>query len=88
MHHARLEWSLLVMLALMFSVGAMQAARADDREAAKKACMDDYKKYCTGIFPGGGRVKKCLSDNLSRLEPACRDNVARNASDSKATKAK
>lgn len=64
------------------------AHAADDREAAKKACMGDYKKYCSGVWPGGGRVKKCLTDNLDKLEPPCREIVSRNAGASKGSSTK
>lgn len=73
-------------LALATAAGSPQRAHAaDDREAAKKACMGDYKKYCSGVLPGGGRVKKCLADNLDKLEPPCRDIVSRNAVQGKAS---
>lgn len=90
--HAALGFSIralmIPVLALLVALTAMQAARADDRDAAKKACMNDYKKFCSGIFPGGGRVKKCLTDNLAKLEPPCREIVARNAGAGNASQAK
>jgi Cysteine rich repeat len=79
---------LVAALALLVAVAAMQTARADDREAAKKACMADYKKHCSGVLPGDGRVKTCLTENLARLEPACREIVARHASGEKASQSK
>lgn len=65
----------LAALVLAFTTSG---ALSEDKEAAKKACMNDYKKYCAGVFPGGGRVKKCMSENLGKLEPACREIVSRN----------
>ncbi len=32
--------------------------------------MPDYRKYCAGVLPSGGRVKKCLADYLDKLAPA------------------
>ncbi|MDX2203630.1 MAG: cysteine rich repeat-containing protein [Hyphomicrobiaceae bacterium] len=75
-------------LAALGILATATAAVADDREAARKACVGDYKKFCSGVMPGGGRVKKCLADNLASLEPACREIVARNTGDAKATQGK
>lgn len=36
-------------------------------------CADDLAKYCSGITPGGGRVKQCLEKRLSDVSPSCRD---------------
>jgi hypothetical protein len=51
-------------------------ASAQDMGAARKACMADFQKYCTGVSPGGGRIRKCLTDNLDKLTPDCRSAVA------------
>lgn len=80
--------TLMAVLALLAGLAIGQTARADDRETARKVCMADYKKHCSGIFPGGGRVRKCLTDNLSKLEPACREIVARNAGGEKASQSR
>ena len=47
-------------------------AGAQDLKEAREACTPDYKKYCAGVMPGGGRVKKCLTDNLDKLAPHAR----------------
>lgn len=60
-------------------LSAAPSAHAQDLKAAREACMPDYKKYCAGVVPGGGRVKKCLTDNLDKLAPECRAAVAANA---------
>lgn len=36
-------------------------------------CADELAKYCSGITPGGGRLKQCLEKHLSDVSPACRD---------------
>ncbi len=41
--------------------------------------MPDYRKYCAGVLPSGGRVKKCLADYLDKLAPACKAAVVANA---------
>ncbi len=61
--------------ALLAGASALFASRVlaqDARSAARAACMADYSRYCSGIAPGGGRVRKCLSDNYSGLSQACK----------------
>jgi hypothetical protein len=36
-----------------------------------QACAADRKTYCADVERGGGRIFKCLRDNLVRLSPAC-----------------
>ncbi len=42
---------------------------------AMQACAADRKTYCADVERGGGRVFKCLRDNLTRLSPACQGAV-------------
>lgn len=66
----------MVSLALIGCLAAGHSAQAQDRAAARKACMPDFQKYCTGVAPGGGRVIQCLTANLDKLTPDCRAVVA------------
>jgi hypothetical protein len=52
------------------TVSARQAS--PNQQALKQACMDDYQSLCAGTFPGGGRIKACLEQNMARLSPGCR----------------
>jgi len=67
-------------LAAAFVVAALMltlsVAGAQDRGAAREACKADYQKFCDGVMPGGGRIKKCLNDNFSALSEPCRQVVA------------
>jgi hypothetical protein len=53
------------------SVSARQAL--PNRQALKQACMNDYQSLCAGTFPGGGRIKACLIQNMAKLSPDCRN---------------
>lgn len=55
------------MLALLLS-----RVSAQDAREARQACKADYSRLCSGISPGGGRVRKCLNDNFDALSAACK----------------
>jgi hypothetical protein len=38
-------------------------------------CRAEVKQLCRGILPGGGRIKKCIEANESKLSPSCRQAV-------------
>jgi hypothetical protein len=69
----------MLLLALVACLPAAGSALAQDRQAARKACMTDFRTHCRGVVPGGGRVAKCLSDNLDKLTPDCKAALAANA---------
>lgn len=50
----------------------LQIASAQDKGAAREACKGDYQKFCSGVAPGGGRIKKCLNDNFGALSDPCK----------------
>jgi hypothetical protein len=45
----------------------------------KTACRADYKKFCHGVMPGGGRLIQCLSKHMGDLTPACQKVVKANS---------
>jgi hypothetical protein len=57
-------------LALSFC-GSVLAQAQPDPATAKQACAADLKTYCSGVQPGGGRIKACLQQNADKLSPAC-----------------
>jgi hypothetical protein len=46
--------------------------RNDKRSARRDACQEDYQWLCAGVAPGGGRIKKCMTDNSAKLWPQCK----------------
>jgi hypothetical protein len=43
--------------------------------AAVSACSDDRFRLCGGVFPGGGRVLRCLAANAEKVSPGCRSAI-------------
>jgi len=62
---------LIALLALSLS----RAGAQDGRGEARQACAADYHRLCAGVSPGGGRIKKCLNDNIDVLSDACKQAV-------------
>jgi hypothetical protein len=58
------------LITLAFASGS---AIADDpgKGAVRQACQADYKTFCTGVQPGGGRIVACLQQNFDKLSPGC-----------------
>jgi Cysteine rich repeat len=42
----------------------------------RRSCGGDFRAYCQGVRPGGGRAIACLSENQTRLSPQCRGALA------------
>ncbi|HET7889235.1 MAG TPA: cysteine rich repeat-containing protein [Bradyrhizobium sp.] len=54
-------------------VGFSSAAFAQSqRGAMREACKADFKKFCSGVSPGGGRIVECLNKQHDSLSEACK----------------
>jgi hypothetical protein len=56
------------MLALALTT---MAARAQDA-TVRQACSSDFRSVCSGVSPGGGRIKQCMVDNFDKLSDGCK----------------
>ncbi|MET0676671.1 MAG: hypothetical protein ABW175_12815 [Bradyrhizobium sp.] len=56
------------MLALALTT---MAAKAQDA-AVRQACSSDFRAVCSGVSPGGGRIKQCMVDNFDKLSDGCK----------------
>jgi len=55
--------------------GATPAPRLSPRQEValmRRACGPDYRAYCRGVQPGGGRALACLQDHADSLSHQCR----------------
>jgi hypothetical protein len=62
---------------LLFGSTALAQGRA-------RACVDDIKRRCAGVEPGGDRVAGCVKEHLNDLSPPCQNLVAGAAAAAKA----
>jgi hypothetical protein len=60
--------ALIASLLCITSAAFAQELTAEQRSA----CMGDYKKFCKGVAPGGGRIIACLSKSSNKLTAGCR----------------
>ena len=61
------------------SPGAAPPPAMSPREEAammRRSCGGDFRAYCQGVRPGGGRALGCLAQNQLRLSPSCKGALA------------
>ncbi|MFL6648275.1 MAG: cysteine rich repeat-containing protein [Sulfurifustaceae bacterium] len=62
-----------VVCLLLAAGGASAAYKSGPRQGP---CMEDAKKLCSNVKPGGGRIYQCMTSHEAELTPACRDHIA------------
>ena len=68
---------ILILIASVAMIGTPVFAQSQmTQEDFKSACMGDYRKFCFGVLPGGGRIIACLGKHADELAPACAKAVA------------
>jgi hypothetical protein len=50
-----------------------QAAPRQEMALLRQSCGADYRTYCRGVRPGGGRALACLEENRQSLSPQCQN---------------
>jgi hypothetical protein len=64
------EFRIATAALLALALSAM-AAKAQDG-ALRQACSSDFRAVCSGVTPGGGRIKQCMADNFDKLSDGCK----------------
>ena len=66
----RLRTLSLVTLIALCSI--VPARSQDARGVLRDVCLEDYKRLCASVPRGGGRIRKCMTDNSDKLSPPCK----------------
>jgi hypothetical protein len=77
-----------IALALTLSLGCLLGSLAGTHAQGidgklREVCMADYRRFCTGVTPGGGRIKNCMMQNFAQLSEACQQALNTRAAKSK-----
>jgi Golgi apparatus protein 1 len=59
--------------ASIYSVMRYQLQDARTNMALSRNCKEDFKKFCNGVKPGGGRSRRCLQKQFKKLSKPCQD---------------
>ena len=62
---------------LSAAILATAASRANaqagpSRADLRQTCGADVRSLCSGIMPGGGRIKQCMVDKFDQLSDGCK----------------
>ncbi|MGC2779415.1 MAG: hypothetical protein WA418_27640 [Bradyrhizobium sp.] len=60
------------LLPLLLIAVSIVTAQAQDMSAMRQACGSDVRALCSGIMPGGGRIKQCMVEKFDRLSDGCK----------------
>jgi hypothetical protein len=60
--------SLLFILSVVEGVGSVAFAQ-------QSPCMADVQKFCQGVEPGRGGIRRCLHEHKEELSSACKDHL-------------
>ena len=63
----------LVPALFLFASTAMAEDRLVRDFRVVRACAGDVWTLCSDVMPGGGRIKACMKDNMSKLSAGCVD---------------
>ena len=64
--------ALLATIAVLGIAYVAPAAAQGVPPAVEAACNADYKKLCSNVVPGGGRIIACMKAKDSQLSAGCR----------------
>ena len=75
----RMSLRVLPVIALIAVHTIAPASGQSPGNAPRDACLEDYKRLCSSGSRGGGRIRKCMTDNSDKLSPQCKAALAARA---------
>ena len=76
---SRMSLRVLPVIALIAVHTIAPASDQSPGSAPRDACLEDYKRLCSSVSRGGGRIRKCMMDNSDKLSPQCKAALAARA---------
>ena len=76
---SRMNLRVLPVIALIAIHTIAPAGGRSPGNAPRDACLEDYKRLCSSVSRGGGRIRKCMTDNSDKLSPQCQAALAARA---------
>jgi hypothetical protein len=70
---AVLGWLLIVGWLILLAYAVPADAQAAPSTQLRQACSADARSLCSGIVPGGGRIKQCMIEKRDQLSQPCKD---------------
>lgn len=58
--------------AALLALLVVPAAAQNAANEVQKACQNDIKTLCSGVKPGGGRIRDCIMGKTDQLSPSCK----------------
>jgi hypothetical protein len=62
---------LLFMVLLAISASPTAVAQRASNPAVQAACREDVHRLCSGVQPGGGRIRQCMKEHRAEVSPGC-----------------
>ena len=62
-----------VSMVMVVAAAAVMILSAAQSAAAQQSnpCANDFKQFCPGVTPGGGRLLRCYEEKKAQFSPAC-----------------
>lgn len=61
-----------ILAATTAAASATAASAQAPRQEIRQACTADMRALCSGIMPGGGRIKQCMIEKFDKLSDGCK----------------
>ena len=67
--------ALALLLGSMLTLCIQPAFAQAGKARGERVCVEDARKFCSDVKPGGGRVYQCMAKHNAELSPPCRERL-------------